>query len=49
MGDVGERAAMDEGRVCSSVCTRFGFRASFSRAVMAPWAFRSPAVTGFSS
>ena len=34
---------------CSRVCTRFGFRASFNRAVIAPSAWRSPAVTGFCS
>ena len=33
----------------SSVCTRFGFMASFSSTVIAPWAFRSAAVTGLRS
>jgi hypothetical protein len=49
MGDVGERAAMDEGRVASSVCTRLGLIASFSSTAIAPAALRSPAVTGFRS
>ena len=35
--------------VPSSVCTRFGFIASFSSAVMAPAAFSSAQVTGLSS
>ena len=33
----------------SSVCTRFGFSASFSSTVIAPSALRSAAVTGFLS
>ena len=32
--------------VCSSVWIRFGFKASFKRAAIAPVAFRSSAVTG---
>ena len=50
VGDVGEGTAVDQGvGVPSSVCTRLGFSASFSRAVIAPSAFRSWAVTGLPS
>lgn len=49
VGDVGKGTAVDDGGVVSSVCTRFGSSASFSRAVMAPAAPISPAVTGLPS
>ena len=49
VGDVGKGPPWMRAGVPSSVWTRLGFSASFSRAVMAPAAFRSPAVTGLSS
>ena len=35
--------------VCSNVCTKFGFKASFNRTVKLPSAFKSLAVTGLFS